>query len=230
MTPYYDWRQSHLLHHESSGNHSKPEILFNSTIVNTVKEYNAFPQWKRRVYRILRDPLFFFTIAPSLLFFIYYRFVRGSMIANIGITVMYIMLYYFGSWNLVSLHAISMMFASSTGFFLFHTQHSYNPSYVTPLSGKYDRFDASIIGSSLLPIPAPLNWFTYGIEYHHIHHLTTAIPGYNLQKAHYAAPPNMWKHVYVFDSFAKIWDSLKLVLWDDNSHRFVSFGDLKQCQ
>ena len=69
---------------------------------------------------------------------------------------------------------------------LFHLQHQVNTGYYK----KYDENDtfthdkAQLHGASMLQIPWFLKWTTFGIEYHHIHHLTPRIPSYNLQRCH----------------------------------------------
>ena len=59
---------------------------------------------------------------------------------------------------------------------LFHTQHAFNPAYVK--TGKDWSFrDAALIGSSFISVvPWWFRWATFGIEYHHIHHLSTKVP------------------------------------------------------
>ena len=78
------------------------------------------------------------------------------------------------------------------GFALFHTQHVFNPGYVR--TGEAWSFkDAALRGSSLLTIvPWWARWATLGIEYHHIHHLTTKVPGYRLRACHEALPAQQW--------------------------------------
>ena len=39
---------------------------------------------------------------------------------------------------------------------------------------------------TFIQIPKYLQYFTAGIEYHHIHHMTTSIPGYKLKEYHEA--------------------------------------------
>lgn len=40
--------------------------------------------------------------------------------------------------------------------------------------------DAALLGSTRIPLPFPLSLFSFGIEYHHIHHFDVRVPGYRL--------------------------------------------------
>ena len=68
-TPFC-WTYSHHNHHLTSGNKdNKLNNLQNDTVLNTLTEYNEMGNMKY-IYRILRDPLVFFTVVPSFKFFI----------------------------------------------------------------------------------------------------------------------------------------------------------------
>merc|ERR550537_1135049 len=99
------------------------------------------------------------------------------------------------------------------GVILFHMQHVFDPGYVRE-ADDWNYLDASIEGSSLLHIPEYLKWVTLGIEYHHIHHARTRIPGYMLRKCHEDANPSMWKNVTRV-GLAHMWRLLNLTIWDD---------------
>ena len=47
---------------------------------------------------------------------------------------------------------------------------------------EWKQKDSGIHGSSFIQIPFFFKYFFMGIEYHHIHHMNSKIPGYNLQK------------------------------------------------
>ncbi|UJR19974.1 hypothetical protein I4U23_023106 [Adineta vaga] len=228
FTPYTYWRTNHILHHENSGDQTSTKYNFNDTIPLTVRQYVLLPSWKRYLYRFGRDPIIFFTIIPFIHFFIMNRFKKGAFITNVSVPLHCYFFYYFGGIRLIMLFVMTMILASSGGFILFHFQHTYNPTYINHIANKYSKFDASLRGSSHIIIPPILKWFTLGIEYHHIHHLTTRIPCYNLEHVHKKAPPYSWDNIFVFDSFHKIIDSLGKTLWDEEQHRFVGFSEISQ--
>jgi omega-6 fatty acid desaturase (delta-12 desaturase) len=71
-------------------------------------------------------------------------------------------------------------------------------------------------------LPRVLQWFTGNIGFHHIHHLDSRIPNYNLP-ACYAAEPALQQAVTL-----GIRDSLKctgLKLWDERRQRMVTFAE-----
>ena len=49
---------------------------------------------------------------------------------------------------------------------------------------EWSYADAALRGSSYLKLPKLLQFFTGNIGLHHVHHLNTRIPNYNLQRAH----------------------------------------------
>ena len=228
FTPYTHWRINHILHHDHSGDRASPKYDFNDTILFTVREYVQLPSWKRYVYRFVRDPRIFFTIIPFIKFVILERFCKGALMTNIGVCAHCCILYYFGGMHFFLLLMLTFMFVSSAGVILFHLQHTYNPTYVNNIPGQYSKFDSSLLGSSCIIMPPILKWFTLGIEYHHIHHMATQIPGYNLERIYKNAPPHLWDKVFRFDSFKKIIDSLGNTLWDEEKNRFVGFSEASQ--
>jgi omega-6 fatty acid desaturase (delta-12 desaturase) len=67
-----------------------------------------------------------------------------------------------------------------------------------------------------------LQWFTGNIGFHHIHHLESRIPNYNLP-ACYALTPELRQAVTL-----SLWDSVKctrLKLWDGRRQRMVTFEE-----
>ena len=52
----------------------------------------------------------------------------------------------------------------------------------------WDYTAAALQGSSFYKLPRVLQWFTGNIGYHHIHHLSSRIANYNLEKCHDADP------------------------------------------
>ena len=226
FTPYRYWRTNHILHHDNSGDRTTQKYDFNDTIFFTVHEYEQLSVWKRCLYRFVRDPFIFFTLIPIIKFCIVDRFRKKCLLTNIGIGIRCSILFYFGGIHFLLLVIISFMIASTGSFVLFHLQHTYNPTYVNQIPGQYSKMNSALQGSSCIMIPPVLKWFTLGIEYHHIHHLATQIPGYNLQSVYTNAPSTFWDEVFKFDSFEKIIDSLGKTLWDEQKHRFVSFSEL----
>jgi omega-6 fatty acid desaturase (delta-12 desaturase) len=62
-------------------------------------------------------------------------------------------------------------------------------------------------------------------QYHHIHHFSTRVPSYLIRACHDSAPPGLWRYVKYLDFKTEL-QSLLLVMWNPDTHRFESFPDL----
>src|SRR5256714_8230692 len=76
FTPYYHWRWEHSLHHATSGDLDRRGIGDMWTL--TVQEYLESSRWKRFAYRLARNPIVLFVLAPLFLFLIKHRFPKGN--------------------------------------------------------------------------------------------------------------------------------------------------------
>src|SRR5204862_5756456 len=72
FTPYYHWRWEHSVHHASSGDLDRRGMGDIWTM--TVQEYLESSRWKRFAYRLARNPVVLFVIAPLFLFVVRERF------------------------------------------------------------------------------------------------------------------------------------------------------------
>lgn len=116
--------------------------------------------------------------------------------------------------------------AMFVGVLLFHWQHVYDKGYVKG-AAEWKIKDASMLGSSFTCIPTPLKFFTLGIEYHHIHHFRTKMPGYMLRTVHELAPADMWADVAVLGP-KEMWRSLALQCWDEDTQTYATFREVEQ--
>ena len=82
LTPYSYWRESHGVHHATTGNLDRRGI--GNIEVLTTEEFAALPAWKRFLYRLYRNPLVLFGLAPAYLFLIQQRVPVGYMRAGLG--------------------------------------------------------------------------------------------------------------------------------------------------
>jgi omega-6 fatty acid desaturase (delta-12 desaturase) len=113
-----------------------------------------------------------------------------------------------------------MVLASAAGSWLFYVQHQYEDAYWQP-DQSWDFTHSALAGSSFYRLPGLLRWFTGNIGYHHIHHLNSRIPNYNLAACH-AAEPQLREVVTL-----GLWQSLRcasLKLWDEDRQRLVTFA------
>ena len=114
---------------------------------------------------------------------------------------------------------ITWGFAGAGGLWLFYVQHQFEGVY-WERSEDWDYTAAALQGSSFYKLPKILQWFSGNIGFHHIHHLSSRIPNYNLERCHKAHPVfEQVKPVTFFGSFK----SLTFRLWDEQRRKLVGF-------
>ncbi len=109
--------------------------------------------------------------------------------------------------------------AGSAGVFLFYVQHQYEDVYWE----RHDEWSfaaAALQGSSYLRLPRVLQYFTGNIGLHHVHHMSSQIPNYNLQRAHDEVPAFHSAPVFSIREAVKL---TRLKLWDEDAARMVTF-------
>jgi omega-6 fatty acid desaturase (delta-12 desaturase) len=72
FTPYYHWRWEHSIHHASAGHLERRGVGDIWTL--TVEEYLESSRWRRFSYRLARNPVILFVIAPLVIFLVIQRF------------------------------------------------------------------------------------------------------------------------------------------------------------
>ena len=78
-------------------------------------------------------------------------------------------------------------------------------------------------GSSFLKLPHIFQWFTGNIGYHHVHHLSSKIPNYNLEKCH--NENEMFRDIRPIN-LSSTFKALNLSLWDEANRRLIRFSEL----
>ena len=231
FTPYHHWRWEHNLHHATSGDLDRRGTGDVWTL--TVQEYLEASHWKRFAYRLARNPVVLFGVAPLFLFLVKMRVPaakaprreRHSVAwTNLGIVVMALALsWVFGLEAYLLLQVLIVMLAGSAGLWLFYVQHQFEGVY-WERGGDWDYCTAALKGSSFYKLPKVLQWFSGNIGFHHIHHLSPRIPNYHLEKCHRAEPLfQTVKPVTFFASFK----SLTFRLWDEQRQRLVGYRVLR---
>src|SRR5436190_2301488 len=76
FTPYYQWRWEHSLHHATAGDLDRRGTGDIWTL--TVQEYLEASRWKRFAYRLARNPIVLFVLAPLYVFLIRQRFPNSA--------------------------------------------------------------------------------------------------------------------------------------------------------
>jgi omega-6 fatty acid desaturase (delta-12 desaturase) len=234
FTAYFHWRWEHALHHSSSGDLDRRGTGDVWTL--TVEEYLKSSRWKRFSYRLGRNPIVLFVLAPLFLFVIRERFVspgagfkeRQSVYwTNFALLAMAVGLSAVFGWKAyLTIQLTVMMIAGSAGIWLFYVQHQFEGVY-WERGEEWDYAKAALQGSSFYKLPRILQWFSGNIGFHHIHHLSPRIPNYHLEECHRAEPLfQAVKPITLFASFK----SFTFRLWDEQCRKLVGYRHLRTVQ
>lgn len=231
FTPYFHWRWEHAVHHTTSGDLDRRGI--GDVWTMTVQEYLASNWWKRACYRIVRNPGVLFLAGPLVQFLILHRLPNMKAPArerysvywtNLALGLQVVgMLWIFGLKAYIIIQLTVMVTAGTAGIWLFYVQHQFDGAY-WERRGEWDFVAAALKGSSFYKLPKVLQWFSGNIGFHHIHHLSSRIPNYNLEKCHKTEPLfQTVKPVTLLTSLK----SLTYRLWDEQQRKLVGFKHLR---
>lgn len=229
FTPFFDWQRNHGIHHASVSNLDKRGI--GDVWTMTVKEYHSAKIHVRFLYRLFRNPFFLFSVAPTFLFFIMYRFPQKStrrkdyfsiLFTNIMLAIIIATAYFtIGLKHYFIVQLSILVIATTVGLWLFYVQHQFEDVYWAH-TGEWDLISAAVKGSSFYKLPTLLRWVTGNIGYHNIHHLKPSIPCYNLKKCY----DNVQELHYITPiTIATSLKSLRLSLWDEETGKLISFRE-----
>jgi omega-6 fatty acid desaturase (delta-12 desaturase) len=232
FTPFQSWRRSHAVHHATSGDLDRRGTGDVPTL--TVAEYYGRPWRGRLAYRLFRNPIVMFGLGPFYAMVLAPRWVspsarprivRSVWGTNLALALALGALCWWLGWQgflLVQLPLVVL--AGGTGIWLFYVQHQFEDTYWQS-SGEWSYADAALRGSSYLKLPRWLQFFTGNIGLHHVHHLSTKVPNYNLQRAHDENP------IFHGVPTLSLWDGLRagrLKLWDEDSRRLVTWAEARE--
>ena len=231
LTPYDFWRRTHALHHATAGNLDRRGIGDVTTL--TVREYLALSRWGRLRYRIYRNPIVLFGLGPAYLFLMQHRLPVGlmragwvpwisTMATNAAIALIAATLIWFiGIKAFLLVHLPITLISGSIGVWLFYVQHQFEET--TWSDGQaWNLHEAALHGSSHYDLPGILRWFTANIGVHHVHHLCSRIPYYQLPRVLHDHPElRKVGRLTLLDSIRCV----RLALWDENWQRLVTFSE-----
>jgi omega-6 fatty acid desaturase (delta-12 desaturase) len=236
LTPYDYWKRTHAYHHAHSGDLDFRG--FGDVDTFTVREYLTWSRWKRFQYRFYRHPLVGFGIAPLCQFSVklgcpwdiprdWKQAWRGVWWTNAAIAgVVVAMGSTIGLERFLLVQIPVTFIASAAGIWMFYVQHQYEDTY-WHWHEEWDYYDASLLGSSYLVLPWPLQWLTANIGVHHVHHMSARIPNYKLQQVHDENPEF---HVVTKVRFRDTLRLMNLALWDEERRQLIRFKDLRQAR
>jgi len=230
LTPYRHWRWQHALHHGTAGDLDRRG--FGDIWTLTVQEYLHSTRWRRLAYRLARNPIVLFVIAPLYVFVVHHRLAESSaptrerrsvVLTNWALlAIVLAMSVVIGLKAFLLIQLTVSAIAGSLGLWLFYVQHQFDGAYWAR-SEEWNYTAAALQGSSFYKLPRILQWFTGNIGFHHIHHLNPRIPNYHLQRCHEGDPFFLTiKPVTLLASLK----SLTFRLWDEQRQVFVGFRNL----
>jgi omega-6 fatty acid desaturase (delta-12 desaturase) len=232
FTPYYHWRWEHALHHATSGHLDQRGTGDIWTM--TVREYLESSRWRRFAYRLSRNPVILFVIAPVFLFLARQRIPSSASTSrerrsvwwmNLALAGMVAgMSLWLGFWNYLVLQLVVTGVAGAAGVWLFYVQHQFEDAY-WERSEDWDYTAAALRGSSFYELPRVLRWLSGNIGFHHIHHLSPRIPNYYLERCHRSA--QMFEDVAPLTLLQSL-RSMRLHLWDESLKRLVGFRHVRR--
>lgn len=233
--PFKYWAANHNFHHTHIGQLEHSDI--GDVECLTVDEYSKLPLMKKIRYRIYRNPLYLFTVGGFIYVTIYNRFaflkdgvfakVKNSVKwANILYAIIYLSLgYIIGFKNFLIVQLINLLFFGTYALWFFYIQHQYETVYKST-KDNWNYVVSALKGSTYYDLPFFLHWLTGNIGYHHIHHLSPAIPNYNLKACNDANP--------IFEKYTNkvtFWQGFSCVfanLYDDKAGRMISFAEYRR--
>ena len=233
LTPYDLWQRSHALHHADSGNLDRRGIGDIDTL--TVDEFQARTPRRQLLYRLYRHPIVMFGVGPAYLFMFRHRlpigFMRSgwqpwvsAMATNAAIAILVAaIIWLVGVGPFLLLQLPITLLAASIGVWLFYVQHQFE-STLWEHDDEWNFHEAALHGSSHYDLPGVLRWFTANIGVHHVHHLSSRIPYYRLPEVLRDRPElGNVDRLTLFQSLKCV----RLVLWDEERRRLVSFREMQ---
>ena len=233
LAPYSHWRRQHAGHHSvwNQLDHRESGLDLYSTCL-TLAEYRALPAARRFRYRAIQHPAIALLLLPPVIFVVLYRVPfdtplswrrerRGVHLTTLALVALYGGLGWllgYGAVAAVQLPVIAL--AAIAGVWLFSLQHRFE-NVRWARGDRWERASAALHGSSHLDLPAPLEWLTGHIGFHHVHHLNARIPNYRLAEAHRALgtcavlpePLNLRRAL----------GASRFALWDEANDRMIRF-------
>lgn len=237
LIPYKYWAKAHNFHHGHCGQ-LEPDIRdIGDMPLLTVEEYRNMHFTKRWAYRIFRMPLFLLSAGSFYYIFIHNRFAairlkgfevaaKSLIFSNLFMLVVYVVgCYLFGIKAFLMVHLPIVAFFSIMAFYAFYIQHQHETAY-KKWRKDWNYVIAALKGSTYWNLPPVFQWLTGNIGIHHIHHLSSLIPNYNLQRCKDENP--ILQELVTEISFT---DSLKLFfnkLWDEQQDKMITFTEYRR--
>ncbi len=231
--PFKYWLKGHNYHHGHNGLLHEYRDIGDIDLL-TVKEYEQLNRWQRFLYRLFRSAFVLFGLVPA-----YYVLIHGRIpsiklkgwekarrsvhINNLVLLLVCTLLGLWLGWKaLVFVQLPILLVFGTVAIWFFYVQHQHEYAY-KQWKDKWDYTVAAIQGSTYYKLPRVMHWFTGNIGYHHIHHLSSLIPSYQLAKCHHENP--IFEKIAVKMTFKESLSCAFNKLWDEQQQRMISFKE-----
>jgi omega-6 fatty acid desaturase (delta-12 desaturase) len=231
LTPFYQWRHDHAMHHATSGDLDRRG--YGDVPMLTVAEYLQLSRWERFKYRTFRHPLPMLLAGPVYSFIVTQRFVlatsgprerRSVHLTNLALlAIMGVAALTIGLTTFLVILGPVVFCAGFVAVWLFYCQHQFEGT-TWWRHEEWNYEEAAIRGSSYFQLPPLLQWVTGSIGFHHVHHLCPRIPNYYLEQVHLSHPRFQEATRITIRSSLR---AFTLKLWDEERHELVSLRELR---
>ena len=232
MIPSSLWNHIHNTHHGILGNLDKRKINPELWTL-TVHEFQQASFLKKLLYRFMRSIFARLILTPAI-WIILPRIPLPHLGRKIFISILvhdliYGVLFYYLLVNkhfdlFIFCYLIPLYIFNLLAAIFFYLNHQYEHTSWEK-EENWDLYTLSISGSGHLIANPFWSWVSGNVGCHHIHHLNTKIPSFNLAKATEEANQYLdIKPIYLHQLFYH----LKCALWDEDAKKLISFRTLKE--
>ena len=107
----------------------------------------------------------------------------------------------------------------------FYVQHQHEHAY-KHWQSNWNYVLSAMQGSTYYRLPKLFQWLTGNIGLHHIHHLSSLIPNYNLETCKNENPV-LQEHITII-GFAESLKCMFHKLWDEQQERMITFKEYRE--
>lgn len=232
LCPESLWSFYHDYHHKNNSKFS--QIVFGSFPIITCEQFATLNGFEKKKYLMARHPvtIIFSYLTIFLISFCIRPFIKNPLKHWAGaLSVLLhfsfiIIISLFSSKMLLFAFVIPIFIMCFTAGYFFYVQHNF-PGIKLYGEKQWNYINASLFSSSYIKMNTVWQWISANIGYHHIHHLNSKIPFYNLPKV----MNENREFNNVISTTLKVKDiieCLKLKLWDCQNERMVTLKYFKE--
>lgn len=234
MIPYKYWAKSHNYHHGHNGQLEEDSRDIGDVTLYTVEEFKRMTPWQRFRYRIYRMPLVLFGVGSLYYIMIHNRlpFIKkagweSARMALVWSNLFIIAFYGAVIWSLglsvfLKINLPILVFFGMIAVWFFYVQHQHEYSY-KQWKQNWNYVLSALRGSTYYKLPKVVQWLTGNIGIHHIHHLSSLIPNYNLQRCKDENP--VFQKFITTVTFSESLKYMSHKLWDEKDQRMITFRE-----